>query len=161
MSSYFRYRSLGELRDDAAARGLRIPLEADRDRVKSALARPAQVGALRVGNRLAIHPMEGCDSDANGSPDELTKRRYDRFATSGAKLIWFEATAVIEEGRANPRQLWLHEDNADDFARMLDRTRELRVASRGVRQRRRFAGCFAAHALGTIQLSPAARRVQP
>src|SRR5258706_1191346 len=125
MSSYFRYRSLQELQEDANKRGLKIPLEADRDKVQETLARPAQVGSMRVGNRLTIHPMEGCDGDRNGSPDVLTKRRYDRFATSGAKLIWFEATAVVEEGRANPRQLWLHEGNADDFARMLDRTRRL------------------------------------
>jgi len=55
----------------------------------------------------------------------LTKRRYDRFATSGAKLIWFEATAVVEEGRANPCQLWMHAGNTGDFARILERTRKL------------------------------------
>jgi len=69
--------------------------------------------------------MEGCDGQSNGSPDDLTKRRYDRFAEGGAKLIWFEATAVVEEGRANPRQLWMHEGNTGDFARMLERTRQL------------------------------------
>src|SRR5258708_28778160 len=125
MSSYFRYRSLQELQEDANKRGLKIALESDRAKVQSTLARPAQVGSMRVGNRLAIHPMEGCDGDRNGSPDVLTKRRYDRFATAGAKLIWFEATAVVEEGRANPCQLWLHEGNAGEFARMLERTRRL------------------------------------
>jgi NADPH2 dehydrogenase len=125
MSAYFHYRSLDELHADAEARGLRIPLEPDRGKVQAALARPVEVGAFRVGNSMAIHPMEGCDGDANGSPDTLTKRRYDRFATGGAKLIWFEATAVVEEGRANPRQLWMHEDNARDFADLLERTRKL------------------------------------
>ena len=38
---------------------------------------------------------------------ELTLRRYDRFARSGAGLIWAEAVAITPEGRANPRQLWL------------------------------------------------------
>lgn len=125
MSAYFHYRSLEELHEDAQRRGLAIPLEPDRGKVQEALARRVQVGSFTVGNTLAIQPMEGCDSEAGGSPDVLTKRRYDRFATAGAKLIWFEATAVVEEGRANPRQLWLHEGNAADFARMLDRTREL------------------------------------
>jgi 2,4-dienoyl-CoA reductase-like NADH-dependent reductase (Old Yellow Enzyme family) len=125
MSAYFHYRSLDELREDAQRRGLAIPLEADTGKVQAALGRQAQVGSFAVGNSLAIHPMEGCDGDANGSPDALTKRRYDRFATGGAKLIWFEATAVVEEGRANPRQLWLHEGNTGEYARLLERTREL------------------------------------
>ena len=124
MSSYFHYRALDELQEDARQRGLRIPLEADRGKVQTALAQPVQVGGVRVGNRLAIHPMEGCDGELGGSPDVLTKRRYERFATAGAKLIWFEATAVVGEARANPRQLWLHAGSEADFARMLDKTRQ-------------------------------------
>src|SRR5262249_44887521 len=46
-------------------------------------------------------------------------RRYHRFGAGGAKLIWAEATAVVEEGRANPRQLMLNEQTAPDFERML------------------------------------------
>src|SRR5579871_4682644 len=125
MSSYFRYRTLDELHEDARKRALKIPLEHDRANVQSILAQPVQVGSVKVGNRLAIHPMEGCDGELGGSPDVLTKRRYERFAVGGAKLIWFEATAVVQEGRANPRQLWLHGGNEGDFARMLDRTRQL------------------------------------
>ena len=77
-----------------------------------------------IPNRVLIHPMEGCDGTASGSPDELTKRRYRRFSESGAGVIWLEATAVCFEGRANPRQLWLHENNVDDFKRLLDDVRE-------------------------------------
>ncbi len=69
---------------------------------------------------MAIHPMEGCDSTLDGRPDELTWRRYERFARGGAKLVWFEATAVREDGRANTRQLWITKDNAGDFARILE-----------------------------------------
>jgi len=68
---------------------------------------------------MAIHPMEGCDSTPDGRPDELTWRRYERFAAGGAKLIWFEATAVRADGRANPRQLWIHRGNVADFASIL------------------------------------------
>ena len=69
---------------------------------------------------MAIHPMEGCDSTLDGRPDDLTWRRYERFARGGAKLVWFEATAVREDGRANTRQLWITKDNVDDFARILE-----------------------------------------
>jgi NADPH2 dehydrogenase len=100
-------------------------LESDRGRVQATLAQSAMVGGVRVGNRLAIHPMEGCDGELSGAPGDLTKRRYERFATGGAKLIWFEATAVVQEARANPRQIWLHAGTESDFARLLDRTRQL------------------------------------
>lgn len=69
---------------------------------------------------MAIHPMEGCDSTPDGRPDELTWRRYARFAQGGAKLIWFEATAVRDDGRANPRQLLINKDNVGDYARILE-----------------------------------------
>jgi len=84
-----------------------------------------------VPNRLACQAMEGCDGTADGCPDELTVRRYDRFAKGGAGLIWFEATAVLEEGRANPRQLWINEKNVDDFARQVDRIRETAIRENG------------------------------
>jgi 2,4-dienoyl-CoA reductase-like NADH-dependent reductase (Old Yellow Enzyme family) len=38
-------------------------------------------------------------------------------------LLWFEATAVVPEGRANPAQLWLHEGNVDAFRRLAAATR--------------------------------------
>lgn len=69
--------------------------------------------------------MEGCDGELDGRPGDLTRRRYERFARGGAKLIWFEATAVSPEGRANPRQLWLHKGTVDDFARVLEMVRRV------------------------------------
>ncbi len=43
----------------------------------------------------------------DGSPSELTLRRWEHFGRSGAKLVWGgEAAAVQPEGRANPHQRW-------------------------------------------------------
>lgn len=66
-------------------------------------------------NRVVFQPMEGCDGTENGGIGKLTHRRYLRFAGSKAGIIWFEATAVCKEGRANPRQLYLTEENVDEF----------------------------------------------
>src|SRR5512140_2139260 len=108
MARHFTYRSLEELRAEADQLGTGIRFEADTERVKSALAAPRVLHAggreWRVGNSLAVHPMEGCDGTADGHPGELTYRRYERFGQWGCKLLWFEATAVVHEGRANPRQ---------------------------------------------------------
>ena len=101
---------------------LGVRLEAIED--VSILSEPVQAGGLLIPNSLAVHPMEGCDGDSQGRPGKLTLRRYERFASGGAGLIWAEATAVVPEGRANPRQLWLHEENKDSFAAMVKMMRE-------------------------------------
>lgn len=72
-----------------------------------------------INNRVVFQPMEGCDGTKDGNIDELTRRRYMRFAESGAGIIWFEAVAVVKEGRANPRQLYLKEDNVDIFKNLI------------------------------------------
>src|SRR5512142_1323832 len=97
---HFTYKSLDELRRAAEELGAaHVSFEGDAEKVKSILARPVNVGRFRVGNSLAIHPMEGCDGSLDGRPDELTRRRYERFAAGGCKLVWFEACAVREDGR--------------------------------------------------------------
>ena len=72
----------------------------------AALAQTAQCFGRTVGNRWAILPMEGWDCEADGTPGEFTRRRWLRFAGSGAKLLYgTEAAAVMHEARSNPRQL--------------------------------------------------------
>jgi 2,4-dienoyl-CoA reductase-like NADH-dependent reductase (Old Yellow Enzyme family) len=120
---HFTYRTLEELRRSASELGAsHVRFEDDKSKIQAALGQPVPVGPVTVGNAMAIHPMEGCDATLDGAPDELTLRRYERFGRGGAKLIWFEATAVVPEGRANTRQLWIHERNVGAYARMLEMT---------------------------------------
>lgn len=95
------------------------------------LSSPLVIGSKVIPNRLACQAMEGCDGTAHGSPDVLTKRRYGRFAKGGAGLIWFEATAVMAEARANPRQLYITEDNLDDFKRQVEAIKETGLRENG------------------------------
>lgn len=115
MARFFKYKSAEEL--VAAAAELGVTLSAAPD--LSVLFQPVQVGSRTVGNRLCIQPMEGCDGTLDGLPDELTYRRYRRFGAGGAKLIWGEATAIAEEARMNPRQLWIHPGSASALEQML------------------------------------------
>lgn len=110
----YDYRSWDEIAAALDLLGLELP---HADSVE-ALLRPAQIGHLVAPNSVAIHPVEGCDGSADGEPLELAFRRYRRFAAGGAGLIWLEATAVVAEGRANPRQLWIHDTTAESFARL-------------------------------------------
>jgi 2,4-dienoyl-CoA reductase-like NADH-dependent reductase (Old Yellow Enzyme family) len=107
------YPKINRLKDVAALRArlaelhLDLPLD---DQILSAangspLAAPCDVGGFKVGNRWCIHPMEGWDANADGSPSPHTLRRWRNFGLSGAKLIWGgEAAAVQPDGRANPNQ---------------------------------------------------------
>ena len=69
--------------------------------------------------RFAILPMEGWDGTEDGRPTDLVRRRWSRFGTSGAELVWGgEAFAVRPDGRANARQLCLGASSADDLAEL-------------------------------------------
>ena len=98
----------------------------------SVLSTPVKIGNKTIPNRLVCQAMEGCDGTKEGSPDTLTKRRYDRFAKGGAGLIWFEATAVLQEGRANPRQLYITNENLDDFKRQVEAIKTTAFKENGI-----------------------------
>jgi 2,4-dienoyl-CoA reductase-like NADH-dependent reductase (Old Yellow Enzyme family) len=101
-----------------------IPIDFDDELAapgRSPLAQPIEVEGVRVGNRFCILPMEGWDGTADGEPSDLTRRRWQRFGISGAKLIWGgEAVAVRHDGRANPNQLLLTAKTQPSIARLRD-----------------------------------------
>lgn len=90
--------------------GVALPFDAElQTGADSPLGQPYQYGARAIGNRFCVQPMEGWDGETNGTPSELTRRRWQNFGKSGAKLIWGgEAVAVRHDGRANPNQLMLN-----------------------------------------------------
>lgn len=84
---------------------------------QSPLAQPYVLGDFTIGNRFCVQPMEGWDGTPDGRPSALTARRWQRFGQSGAKLVWGgEAVAVQHEGRANPHQLLINEQNLEALA---------------------------------------------
>src|SRR5262245_36040159 len=120
MANFFKYKSVAEIEAENARLGTDLRFSDD----LPAVFRPITIGGRTVGNRWCIHPMEGCDGELDGRPGELTFRRYLRFGAGGAKLIWGEACAVVEEGRATPRQITLNEHTKTDFARIVTDSRK-------------------------------------
>ncbi len=112
---------------DNANLGTALPYAESADILKA----PVTVHGKTAPNRLACQAMEGCDGTADGRPDALTIRRYDRFAKGGAGIIWFEATAVVPEGRANPRQLYINESNLDAYKAQVERIKETALKENG------------------------------
>ena len=121
------YTSIQNFELQNATLGRKLPFEED----LSVLAQPMEICGRMTPNRLVCQAMEGCDGELDGAPSELTRRRYLRFARGGAGMIWFEATACQEDGRANPRQLWLREDNVPAFRKLLEEIRQEAIAANG------------------------------
>ncbi len=121
----FHYHTLEELKEEIHSCGVSIGLEED----LGILKRPVKIGGSLAPNSLAVLPMEGCDSELDGSPSKLVRRRYHRFAKGGAGLLWWEANAVVEEGRANPHQMMLTEENLCQFKKLVKETKALSVKS--------------------------------
>jgi len=99
--------SVGRFQGHLQSLGLHIPCDPDiAVGGQSPLRSPLHRGPFKIGNRIAVQPMEGWDATSDGAPSEKTVRRWQRFGRSGGKLIWGgEAVAVSHEGRANPNQL--------------------------------------------------------
>jgi 2,4-dienoyl-CoA reductase-like NADH-dependent reductase (Old Yellow Enzyme family) len=127
MARFFKYKSAAEMEAENARLGTDLRFSDD----LSVLFQSVAVGGRMAGNRWCIHPMEGCDGNPDGSPGELTFRRYHRFGDGGAKVIWGEACAVTEDGRANPRQIWLADHTRAEFARLVKECRAAHRAANG------------------------------
>lgn len=91
-----------------------------------------QICKKTICNRVVLQPMEGCDCNTDGSPSELTVEKYKKAARSGAGLIWFEANAVCPEGRTNPRQMMLTDDNLSSFKKLLQKMRDIAKKECGI-----------------------------
>lgn len=123
----FHYRNLKEVKEELKNLNLELPLSEN----LSVLDAPIVIGGKKIANRVIIQPMEGCDGEEDGSPGPLTLRRYDRFAKSGAGLIWAEAVSVVPEGRANARQLMITKSNLSDYQRLVESVKKTTIAHFG------------------------------
>ena len=51
---------------------------------QSPLRWPLEQGPFKIGNRIAVQPMEGWDATPDGAPSENTVRRWQRFGRDGS-----------------------------------------------------------------------------
>jgi NADPH2 dehydrogenase len=113
-------KNVAQFQDHVRTLQLNIPCDSEIvGGAESPLRRPIVRGEIKIGNRIAVQPMEGWDGTADGNPSEHTVRRWVRFGRSGGKLIWGgEAVAVSHEGRANPNQLVAAEHTREGLAKL-------------------------------------------
>lgn len=116
-------KTVADFRNHIASLGLELPCEdAIATGAQSPLAQPVEqvtVNGKRIGNRFAVQPMEGWDGTTSGGITDDVLRRWQRFGESGAKLIYGgEAMAVRPDGRANPNQLIINDENKAGLAKL-------------------------------------------
>ena len=114
------FKTLDELKTHCDANGYQINFSDNTELFSQKL----KINQTELSNRFAILPMEGNDANEDGSPSTLTRRRYLRYAQSGAGLIWFEAVAVVREGRASPHQQYLTAENMESFRDLIREVKE-------------------------------------
>jgi 2,4-dienoyl-CoA reductase-like NADH-dependent reductase (Old Yellow Enzyme family) len=113
-------KSAAEVTSYANQIGVSLPFDEElKSGPDSLLARQCVLNGRVIGNRFAILPMEGWDSTTDGRPSEFTRRRWQRFGLSGAKMIFGgEAAAVREDGKGSPTQLMITEETVDEVAEL-------------------------------------------
>lgn len=139
------HANLGDLKARCASLGIDIGFS---ENARGFQAKK-RMGNRPLQNSLAILPMEGCDAESDGSPSALTMRRYQRFAGSGAALLWFEATAVSEDGKASPRQLLLRPGNVAGYKALTEAVKQ------------KYADCFGFAPILILQLTHSGRYAKP
>lgn len=78
----------------------------------SKLFTPAQVGSLKLPNRIVIAPMCQYSAD-NGCMSDWHLIHLGQLALSGAALLTIEATAVTPAGRISYRDVGLYSDDCE------------------------------------------------
>ena len=111
----FNYKTLQDLKDDIERLGVDIPTTED----LSPLSKPVKIGEHTAPNAFCVLPMEGFDCLPDGSPSDLTYRRYMRYGAGGSGLIWFEACSVNEGGKSNPACMVLQDKSFDATKKMI------------------------------------------
>lgn len=118
-------KTVSDFRNHLASLKLNIPCD---EKIEAGPGSPlaqslphVSINGKRIGNRVAIQPMEGWDGTTTGGITDDMLRRWQRFGESGAKLIYGgEAMAVRPDGRANPNQLIINDENKSGIAKLRD-----------------------------------------
>lgn len=123
----FHYKNIDEIKAKAAELKVHLPFAEDTNVLKE----EAVFGNVTLKNRMGIAPMEGADALPDGSPSELTLRRYIREAEGESAMIWFEAISIVPEGRSSAHQLMLTRENLEHYKAFTAAIREAGIKANG------------------------------
>lgn len=107
----FWYRSLSDVEAKLQELQVSLPFSENTGLLNQKLV----IKGKTIQNRIVCQPVQSCGLKINGGPDRLTKRRYIRLAEGGAGIIWFETVAISPETRSHSKQMWLDENNLEEY----------------------------------------------
>ncbi len=116
----FDYKTYDEFAYDIEREGINLPLSRD----TNVLGESMPLFGKTLKNRLAIHPMTSFDCTLEGTPTELTFRRYRRFSAGGSGLIWLESCAVSEDSKSNLHDFMLNDKNCEVCKKLVKEIKE-------------------------------------
>lgn len=116
----FSYQNKNAFLTDLKDKQILLPFTDD----ASILASPIVLNGCSFKNRILSQPIEGFDSEKNGSPSKRSTNRYCQLSSYGYGCLWFESISVSLDGRSNPYQLYITKENCSSFANMLQQIRE-------------------------------------
>ncbi len=117
----FNFKSKDELENKIRELNLSIKLS---DNISSLFDPVVLRNGKKIPNSFCSLPMEGYDSAEDGGPSNISFEKYKRVAEGGAGLIWVEATAVVQDGRTNPREFWINKNSLDRFKKLVELIKE-------------------------------------
>ena len=113
----FNYETLNELLDDAKNNGYSFPVSGH---AAETLGQELKLDGKSIHSRILAQPVEGFDAELDGAPGTRTLERYKYLVSHGFSTLWLESVSVSEQGRSNPAQLWITEQNVNKFKEMAD-----------------------------------------
>ncbi len=120
MTETFHFSTARELLNRAKVLDMPLPYS---EHIPEILGQRLNICGTTVSNRLVAQPIEGFDSQADGSPSERSIERYCQLVRGGFRTLWLESISVDKQGRSNPFQLWIRPENVGAFRDMVRRIR--------------------------------------
>ena len=97
----------------------------------SVLRLPVVVAGRKLGNRLVIQPMEGCDANPDGTPERVDPPPLPPVRRGGGQADLGRGLRRGSEGRANPRQLLIENATEPALRELLQVCRQAHVEACG------------------------------
>ena len=125
----YNFGTIKELSYICRRNGINIPVRED---VAPLSAKPQlrlkNGDYLTLSNSIAVNPMECLDFCDDGSPSFLSERRWLRFASSGAGLIYCGTAALDKDCRQSGRQLLITRNNIHKYKILISKMRAVSSA---------------------------------
>ncbi len=125
----YNFGTVKELSYVCRRNGINIPMREDISPLSEKPKLRIKDGSfISLANPIAVNPVECLDFCDDGSPSFLSERRWLRFASSGAGLIYCGTAALDKDCRRSERQLVVTSENIHKYKTLINKMRAVSSA---------------------------------